>query len=376
MAKDKEAEPQGGDRVASVLAAAWTAKLKKKFGVNVLTTASDAKGTVVQRLPSEIFALDYALGGGFAAGRVNVLYGMKSSGKTTILQKTLGSAQSRCANCFTKAIGGEKCQCGDYRESVVALLDVEGAYDRAWASKLGVNSSRVLYNRPEFAEQALDVAEALLRSQEVDVLAIDSIAFLSGLKELEESTEKDQVGTQARLLGKGIRKFVAALNWQANESSGRKTTVFLINQIRMKVGLMFGNPEVQPGGLAPGFAATTETLCRSGKFNVDEATGRPLYVDLHCRVEKNKVSPAKLECDIRLMLSDTETKKVGEFYDEEIVVKLAEQYGLLERQGKAGMITMLGRQFRTYDLVEQEMLKDREYFTLASNSLMSILLAQ
>lgn len=369
------ADDDSKERVGSVLASVWAGKLKKKFGANVLTTASEAKGTRVLRLPTKMFALDYALGGGFPVGRVNVLYGMKSSGKTTVLLKTIAQAQKRCANCYTE-LTNHSPDCKTPREVVAAYIDVESAFDRDWAEKLGVDCSRLLFNRPEYAEQALDVGEALLRSGECDLLAIDSIAFMSGLKELEDSTEKDQVGTQARLLGKGVRKFISALNWQANDFDGRKTTVFLINQIRMKVGVMFGNPEIQPGGLAPGFAATTETLFRSGKYNVDDTTGRPLYVDLNFRVEKNKVSPAKIEGVLRLVLAETETKKQGDSYEEEFVVKMAEQYGLLERPTKSGTITLMGKTFRTLDSVEQELLKDRAFYDLVSEALMLVLLAQ
>lgn len=362
-------------RTAATMFSDVVTKLQKKHGVHVIQLASEAPAMEAVFIPTGIFALDYALGGGFAAGRVHVVYGQKSSAKTTVVLKTIASAQQRCATCQKVPDAAGKCACGSYRETVVAYLDVEGTFDKNWAAKLGVDNTRLLFTRPEFAEQAIDVADALMRSGECDMICIDSIAFLSVAKELEESAEKDGVGAQARLMGKGIRKFTAALNWLANEHAGRKSTILLVNQLRMKVGLMFGNPEVQPGGLAHGYAASTETLFRSGKYTMDEATDRPLFADFHFKVDKNKTATPKVEGDFRLMLADTDHKKVGEGADEGFIVKMSEKYGLLERQGKSGTITFCGQQFRTLELVEQALVENRELYKQATESLMLILLA-
>jgi len=363
------------NRSTRTMAADVVAKLQKKHGKHIVQLASEVPAMDVTFIPTGIFGLDYALGGGFAAGRVHVVYGQKSSCKTSVVCKTIASVQNRCATC--QGVRGEsgKCKCGEYREGVVAYLDVEGTYDKTWAARLGVDNSRLLFTRPEYAEQAIDVADALMRSGECDLLCIDSIAFLSVAKELEESAEKIGVGDQARLMGKGIRKFTAALNWLANEHKGRKPTLLLVNQLRMKVGLMFGNPEVQPGGLAHGYAASTETLFRSGKYTMDESTDRPLFADFHFKVDKNKTATPKVEGDFRLQLSDTEHKKMGESADEGFIVKMSEKYGLLERQGKSGSITFCGKQFSKLDAVEQALVEDKVLYTQATEALMTILLA-
>lgn len=368
MTKEREG------RTTTAMGSDAVTRLKKKHGAHVIQLASEAPAMEISFIPTGIFALDYALGGGFAAGRVHVVYGQKSSAKTTVLLKTIASAQKRCATCQGLPIDN-KCKCGKFRETVVAYLDVEGTFDKNWAAKMGVDNTRLLFTRPEYAEQAIDVADALIRGGECDMICIDSIAFLSVAKELEESAEKIGVGAQARLMGIGVRKFTAALNWLANEHAGRKPTIMLVNQLRMKVGLMFGNPEVQPGGLAHGYAASSETLFRSGKYKMDESTDRPLYADFHFKVDKNKTATPKIEGDFRMMLSDTDHKQVGSSADEEVIAKLSEKYGLLERQGKSGAITFCGKQFRSMELVEQAMVEDRALYDQASEALMTIMLA-
>jgi len=370
-AKKKTTEGDAETRVASVLASDWMKAIKKKYGGNIVEVASEAHSTTIHRIPTGIFALDLALGGGFAAGRVNTVYGAKSSGKTTAVLKAIGTAQKLCAVCFTPNEGG--CACGEQRAAVAAFIDIEGTFEKTWAETHGVDMSRLLLTRPEYAEQGLDIAEAMLRSNECDLVAIDSIAFLTSMKEIEKSTEDDMMGQQARTLGKGIRKFVSALNQLANENSGRKPTILLVNQLRMKIGVMFGNPETQPGGMAPGFAASTETKCWAGKYKMDEGTGRPMYAGMNFRVEKNKTAAARMEGEYNLVLSETATKKVGQIYDEPLIVSLAEKIGLLERKG--GQYECLGRTFRIKEDVETGLLTDPTFSSELRTTLMKVLLA-
>jgi recombination protein RecA len=245
--------PKRGSRLSSFLASEMVKKLKKKHGEMALIRASDFKVQDVPRIPTGVFDLDYALGGGFPAGRISTLYGPKSSGKTTIFLKTIANAQQMCSDCFT-FIDEEKgrCVCGECREFVIAFLDVEGALDIPWARKMGVDTEQMMIDIPEYAEAALDIGEALLRSGEVDILVLDSLAFPTPAKEIEVSVEKDLMGTQPRLIGKGVRKFLSAINGVGKES-GRRPTVFFTNQIRYKLGVMFGDPETQPGVSASTF---------------------------------------------------------------------------------------------------------------------------
>lgn len=372
VAETSEPTEDKNSRISQVLASEAVAKITKKWGGSALIRASDDRHQTVPRIPSGIFMLDYALGGGWPAGRINVVYGHKSSSKTTSLLKTIASAQHICMSCFSPPDDKNQCKCGSYREAVAAYIDVEGTWDHKWAASLGINSSRLLYSRPDYAEQALDIAEELIRTGDFDIIVLDSLAFLTPAKEIEESVEKETMGVQSRLIGKGIRKFNAALSAVKNEKD-RTPTLFFTNQIRMKLGVMFGNPETQPGGMAPGFAATTEVKCWAGKYEMDDNSARPLSVDMNFRIEKNKSGPAKMEGNYKIILSDTEVKKVGDIYDEDAILNLSQKYGLVEGHGNSW--TCFGEKYNGKSLIEKRMLVETPFKKKLSEALMAILLA-
>jgi protein RecA len=407
-------------------------KIKQDHGATILTTASDVRVAKSFRIPSGIFPLDLALGGGWPQGRVNTIFGMKSAGKTYTLLKTLAQAQHMCSNCWsfvewlkevevdeevdaatgevkkldkpkkvwtvrpvdrwdgeddkfveltpswytkedgTRVKGWErgarikpKCACEKYRECVCGFIDVEGTFDKPWAERLGVNLDKLLLSQPEYAEQSLDIGDALVRSGNCDVLVLDSIAFLTPQKEIEESTEKETMGVQPRVIGKGTRKFVSGINAVALDSE-RRPTVFLTNQIRMKLGVMFGNPETQPGGLAPGFASAAEVRMRPGKFEFEKEADaedpnhpKPLWVDMGFDVEKNKSAVPKVGGTIRLVLRDTETKRKGEVADEDMVMVEAQKVGLVRKEGSSWLC--MGEDYKTKGEIEEKLLKDIDF---------------
>jgi RecA/RadA recombinase len=228
------------DRLSAMLASDVFAKIRKKHGDVILMRASDFRVQHRPRISTGIFPLDYALGGGFPVGLVSTVYGQKSSGKTTVLLKTIANAQKMCGECF-KYLSGEAwgCRCKVHREMIAAYLDVEGTLDMPWAKDLGVDTSRMIISIPEYAEQTLDIAEVLVREGECDILCLDSLAFLTPQKEIEESNEKGMMGEQSRLIGRGIRKITAAANAVGNEKN-RRPSIFFTNQIRMQLGVMFG----------------------------------------------------------------------------------------------------------------------------------------
>ena len=361
--------PRG--RVAALLAGDLIKKLRKANGETTLLRASDMKVLDVPRLESGIFDLDYALGGGFPVGRISTLYGPKSSGKTTVFLKTIANAQRTCSNCYTYwDPEAGRCKCGDFREHVCAFLDVEGAFDTQWAKKLGVDMDNLILDVPEYAEQALDIGEALLRSGDVDVLVLDSLAFLVPRREIEHSVAKDMMGVQPRLIGSGIRKFVSAINGVGNDT-GRRPTVLFTNQIRFKLGLLFGNPETTSGGQAPGFAAAVECRVQGMKYEFHEVTKKPLWVDMKFRVEKNKTAGAKMQGEYRMMLSATDNKRVGETCDEPSLVKWGEHLGLITREKG---YNCLGRNFRIKQDLVDALEADLAFRTELRNTLMPILL--
>ena len=363
------------DRVGDVLKSDLAKKILKQFGKGALGRASEQVILKIPRIPTEIFPLDYALGGGFPAGRVSIVYGPKSSSKTTTLLKAVACSQHLCANCWTGVGTNEEdgtCHCGDYKDSVSAFLDVEGTFDHGWAKDNGVDLSRMLYSNPEFGEECLDIAEALVRSGECDILIIDSLAFLTPIKEIEESVSKDFMGKQPLMIGKGTRKLAMALNSQRNEH-GWAPTIFCTNQIRMKLGLLFGNPETTPGGMAPGFAASVELRTQGGKYKMDEATKKPISVEMKFRVEKNKTAGARMEAEYDLILSDTDTKKKGDVADEAFVLDMAQKIGLLERKGNQWHC--LGRTETAKSKIGLALIQDKAFRSELRKTLMDVLLA-
>jgi protein RecA len=357
---------QGNDaksQLGALLSSELIASTLKTYGKKSLIEGAEVKARTVKRIPTGVFPLDYALEGGWAQGGVHTLTGHKSSCKTTMLYKTIGEAQKMCANCWEYF---DRCNCKSPREPVCAYIDVEGALDPPWASR-HFDLDKVLISTPEYAEQSLSIGEALLRSGRCDILVLDSLAFLTPAKEIEEAIEKDMMGTQARILGKGIRKFTAALNAAMTET-GRRPTVFFTNQIRMKLGVMFGNPETTPGGLAPGFMAWTEVRMKGGKYKMDDAGERPLYVDFGFSLDKSKASTAKVSYEFRMMLTDAETKVLGDFYDEDFILAHAERKGLIS--GGGTLWKCLGEQFGKKSEIEKRLVTDPIFKRMVSDVLL------
>jgi len=367
---------KAASRFSEVAGSKLITDIVKAHGKHILIPASDFPIKHVPRLSTRSFFLDYALGGGVPIGRATIVWGHKSTGKTVVCLRTLGSAQRTCGNCYTELVPNEKgklqCSCKKYREMVCAFIDVEGSWDHEWAILHGVDPDRVLLSTPEYAEQALDIAEALLRSGDVDVIIMDSLAFMTPAKEIQESSGKALQAEQARVLGRGIRKFNAALNFAGNRT-GRRPTVLFTNQIRMKLGLLFGNPETTSGGMAPGFFAAAEIKTSGGKYEMDEVTGRPLYVDLKFKIEKNKTAAAKIEGVWRLMLADTTARKKGDVAEEPDMIDMGVKISLIEKSGS--YLTWQGERYRSKSVMEKALIESPEMRMSLAQSLMTVLTA-
>ena len=179
-------------------------------------------------------------------------------------------------------------------------------------------------------------------------------------------------GMQARAMGKGTRKFVSAINTVRNER-GIGPTLLFTNQVRMKVGVMFGSPETQPGGLATGFASTIEVKHRAGGYDMDDVLGQPISAEFHFRCEKNKSARAKMEGSFKLALMDTDSRKIGDPLSEHDMVVMGEKVGLVEGHGSSW--TALGTKFKGKGLIEKELIANEEFHTKMWNALMLTLLA-
>jgi recombination protein RecA len=240
------------------------AQLERQFGAGAVMRLGTSDVHSWPSVPTGALSLDMILGnGGLPLGRVVEIYGPESSGKSTISLSVVAQAQEM----------GLKC----------AYIDAEHALDPVYMQALGVNLDELLLAQPDYGEQALEIADKLIRTGEIGVVVIDSVAALVPKAELEGDMEANQMGLQARMMAKGLRKIVGL----ANE---HKTLVIFINQIRMKIGIMFGNPETTPGGRALPYAASVRIDVRK-KEDLKDKAGESVGIKVKAKIIKNKMAP-------------------------------------------------------------------------------------
>ena len=238
-------------------------KIEKDFGKGAIMKLGDKPSVSVETIPTGALALDVALGvGGIPRGRIIEIYGPESSGKTTLAQHIVAECQKR---------GG-----------IAAFVDAEHALDPEYARNLGVNVDELLISQPDTGEQALDITEELVRSGAVDIIVVDSVAALVPKAEIEGSMEDQQMGLQARLMSKALRKLTGIIG-------KTRTTVIFINQLRQKIGVMYGNPETTTGGNALKYYASVRLEIK--RVEGLKGDGEEIGNHVRVRILKNKVAP-------------------------------------------------------------------------------------
>ena len=326
--KDDSAKPSSGKAQALKLA---VDTIEKQFGTGSIMRLGDAHKVNVETIPTGALSLDIALGGGIPKGRVIEIYGPEASGKTTVCLHIVAEVQKA---------GG-----------TAAYVDAEHALDPPYAKRIGVDTDNLLLSQPDSGEQALEVVETLVRSNAVDIIVVDSVAALVPQAEIEGDMGDAHMGLQARLMSQALRKLTGVI-------SRTKCTVIFVNQLRMKIGIMFGNPETTTGGMALKFYSSVRMDIR----RIAQIKTAEEVIGSHVRVKvvKNKVAPPFREAEFDIMYNEGISKE-GDVLDlaaaHEVVVKSGAWYeykGEKIAQGREAAKKYLRENPKVYEKIAEQ----------------------
>jgi len=314
-----------------------TSNYNKKYGDGTIVPGGAVLGDV-NRIPSDIFPVDFVTGGGLPIWRSSCVWGPPAAGKSTLAMKWVIGVNSICWNCFKYL---EECQCDAPLRMKSAYVDVEGALDRDWAAALGCDPESYVYCLPDTGEAAVDLAESLVRAQDCGLVIIDSLAMLEPTSELEGGADDLQPGLQARLVAKMFRKVTSRVLHE--RKIGHKVAALFINQIRSKIGRVFGSPEEQPSGWAAKFAYSLSLRVgarsiapKEADQKIDKMTGLPLVTKSSVKIDKYKIRVLGTSGEYEIVSADSfENYAKGTVLDIPTLVLWARKIGTIMDGGSS-----------------------------------------
>jgi RecA/RadA recombinase len=331
-------------------------KINDKLKVDVIKPA--AKESIVRNyIPTGIVEMDLRLGGGWPFGCISILYGPPSGGKTLVALLTIANAQKTCRKCYTQFEGKAKCSCGKCEPCKTLYIDAENSWTNQWSSTMGINLELVYVAHPRYMEEAFDIVDVFIREEAVDLIVLDSVIALSPKSEKEDSVEKQQQALLPRVYSKALRKWASELAELV--SNGRHVPVSLfINQTRMKVGIVYGNPEIMPGGDAQKFYGTSivRVSKKAIEMSEDDEDPRPLKQTTKFVVEKSKCNWVKLEglFDVTLHphVDDKGVKQnTGGIDNNKVLLNYARKFHVIEE--KPGKYLWAGNEWKNQEEILQ-----------------------
>lgn len=388
-------------------------KVQEEHGEGSFARGDEGRVVTVNRIPTGIFMVDYATGGGIPHGRISTIYGRKSSGKSAGAAKIVANGQRMCRFCLDQVIFEEQevevtvrrvdpatgeilaekekrqkqvpvdcaneCRMDPEDKRIkknpwpgrmnVVWIDAEGTFDVPFYEKFGVDTHDVFVQVPDYGEQAVDLGDAAIRTGECDILVVDSIATLIPKKEREDSAEDHQVAVQARLINKMMRNWTASLN-ELRAQHKTDCAIILINQIRQKISMF--PVDVRPGGLGQEFASSLDIRLWQKDYKFDKQ-GRPLFMNTQFAIEKNKVGAPKMEGVYRMCVTDHPGRKQGDTWDDEVVAEIAKKKGFIV-EGPDGEIEVLEKQFESEEEFMVEMLKYGDLYRNLRSKLLELMI--
>ncbi len=306
------------------------AALKKKHGDHYVTKATDPLD--VERLPTDLYGFDFASGGGFPRGKTSIVFGKESTCKTNLVLKAIAMNQKL------------------EPKQVNVFIDLENAFDRLWAERLGVNTENLVLFKPDYGEQAVDIIQSVLSSDDCGVVVIDSIASLVPVNEQDSTAEKAQVGGNALLISKMLKKCTLEQSKQARKCIF--PTVIAVNQLRTKIGVLFGNPETQPGGHALRHASGLTVKMTGGNGVVDKNIHEkiPAYKEMKGVITKSKIPHLSKNFEFHFPVINKGGHRIGVVPDWPSIQSKLKDLGWLYKEGKE--VHLLDSTFGTYKEAE------------------------